>query len=273
MKVLPAILFMISIPVFGQGKISTDSGSVISYLQQIVSEDNRSAAIESFQGFVSKLEKKQTGLREKEFLQLVFTKTHQAYLKHYVAYASVDNLFTDGSYHCLTGTVLYSLILTELGIDHEVIETNYHIFLIAQTTEGEVLIETTDPASGFVDSPLEIEQRISSYKLQNLEASNAKLSYYKFNTAIFNRVDLSEMKGLLYYNNAVDLFNQKKLKESVHFLVKANQYYSSSRIDEFSQILLLTLQQSSLEYAQKKEYMKALVALRQNLVPMMAVLN
>jgi hypothetical protein len=204
---------------------------------------------------------------------MVFAKTHQNYLKKYVQYASVDELFTSGSYHCLTGTILYSLILTELGIEHEVIETNYHIFLIAQTSEGEVLIETTDPASGFVDSPFAIEQRINSYKQQNLEASNTKFSYYKFNAAIFNRVDLAEMKGLLCYNASVDLFNQKKLKESVHYLVKANQYYSSARIDEFSQLLLLALQQSTLEPDEKKEYMKALITMREHLVPLLATLN
>jgi len=227
----------------------------------------------SFESFLNKLEKKQTSFHEKEFLRYVFTKTHQTYLKKYVAYASFNNLFTDGSYHCLTGTILYSLILNHFGIKHEVIETNYHIFLMAETDQGKILMEATDPQFGFVDSPEGIEYRINEYKQQTLEASTANLSYYRFSSNLYESVSLDEMEGLLYFNKAVDLFNQSKLDACITSLVRANESYTSSRIDEFSQILILALQQSTLEATQKKEYMKLLVSIRQRAFPLVATLN
>jgi hypothetical protein len=234
---------------------------------------NHNIASAEFEAFVKQLEKKRTGLSEKEFLRLIFTKTHKRYLKKFVEFAPFNAIFETGSYQCLTATAFYALILNHFNINHEVIETNYHIFLIAKTKQGKVLLESTDLYNGFVDDESLINQKIELYKKNMITASNSTALYYKFSFELFNKVDLDELLGLLHYNQAVAAFNQNNIEEAVTHLSLANEYYASSRIDEFAQLLLLSLQQSKLDNETKRVYLKEVFLIRQKMVPSVASLN
>jgi hypothetical protein len=234
---------------------------------------NSPVSLTEFESFVKQLEKKRAGLSEKEFLRLVFTKTHKTYLKKFVEFAPFNAIFESGSYQCLTATALYALILNHFNINHEVIETNYHIFLMAKTKQGNVLLESTDLFNGFVDDEGLINQKIELYKKNNLTASNASAVYYKFTFELFNQVDLNELLGLLHYNQAVAAFNQNNIKDAVTQLTLANEFYASTRIDEFAQLLLLSLQQSKLDTETKRTYLKEVFIIRQKMLPSVASLN
>lgn len=232
-----------------------------------------SSSSADFQSFLKQLEKKRTSLNEKEFLRLLFTKTHKTYLKKFVEYAPFNAIFEDGAYQCLTATALYAIILNHFNITHEVIETNYHIFLMANTKQGPVLLESTDLFNGFVDDEHLMNQKIEQYKKNTLTASNSSAMYYKYSFELYNRVDLNELLGLLYYNQAVAAFNQNNMNHAVNQLSLANEYYSSSRIDEFAQLILLSLQQSKLDNETKRAYLKEVFAIRQKMLPSVASLN
>jgi hypothetical protein len=233
---------------------------------------NSSISSTEFQAFLKQLEKKRAGLSEKEFVRLIFTKTHKTYLKKFVEFAPFNAIFEEGSYQCLTATALYALILNHFNINHEVIETNYHIFLMAQTKQGNVLLESTDMFNGFVDDESLINQKIELYKKNTLIASNTTSVYYKYSFELFNRVDLDELLGLLHYNQAVAAFNQNNMKAAVSQLTRANEFYTSSRIDEFAQLLLLSLQQSKLDSDTKRTYLKEVFTIRQKMLPSVASL-
>jgi len=225
--------------------------SIETNLKAFLSTDHYSAySIKSFESFLRKLDKKNASAKsERAFVRYVFEKTHQRFLKNYEAYASLNETFDNGSYNCLTGTILFSLILHHYNIDHQVIETNYHIFIMAETAEGKILLEATDPLNGFVSSAKGIEERISLYKQNH------------------------ELRGLTYYNNAVNSFNHKNLEVAVQNLVKANESYFSYRIEEFSQILLLSLQQSDLDLKTKENCMNTILSLRQKSLPVILASN
>lgn len=262
MKKLTFLLaLLISLPSFGNG-----GGRVAStqfYLNSFLSTDDQHITTDlSFDSFLKKLERKQTSIKkEKDFVRFIFSKTHHEYLKEYQPYASFNDLFGNGAYNCLTGTILYSLILNHFDIPFEVIETNYHIFITVETKQGKILLEATDPIGGFVDTPNGIETRIATYKQNALTASNSKLAYHKFNFDLFNKVSMEELQGLLYYNKAVDSFNHQQLKDAVEFLVKAHELYTSSRIQEFSTILLQAIQQSDWNGEMKEKYQHAIYSL------------
>ena len=191
-----------------------------------------------------------------------------------MSYTSFDALFNDGSYNCLTGTILYAIILNHFHIPYQVIETNYHIFLTVETKQGKILLEATDPLNGFVETKSSMEKRIATYKQNTvLSASNSRLSYYQFNFDLFNSVSMEELRGLLYYNMAVDSYNHQRLEESIQFLVKANALYSSPRIHEFSQVLLLWVQQSDWKDEIKEKSLKAIFSIQQKNAPAIAFLN
>jgi len=81
------------------------------------------------------------------------------------------------------------------------------------------------------------------------------------------------MHGLMLYNQSLQAFNQSNWKLAIHCLEKANKLYSSERIDEFAQLLLLSLQHSSLDSAQKVEYIKSVFTIRQRVALTVASLN
>jgi hypothetical protein len=234
-------------------------------------EHYRSQSVKSFESFLHKLDKKNTSVKnQRAFIRHIFEKTHHRFLKSYKAYTSLDETFDNGSYNCLTGTILFSLLLHHYDIDHQVIETNYHIFILAETADGQILLEATDPLNGFVTSAEEIEARIAIYKQNQIQEQQRNKTYYKFRFELYNEVSLDELRGLTYYNNAVNSFNQQNLETAVQNLVKANELYFSYRIEEFSQILLLSLQQSDLDLKTKENCMNRILLLRQKSLPALA---
>jgi hypothetical protein len=264
------------VPTLAIANRGPDKGySVETTLKDFLSPDRYSVqSIKSFESFLHKLDKKNTSVKsERAFIRHIFEKTHHRFLKTYEAYASLDETFDNGSYNCLTGTILFSLFLHHYAIDHQVIETNYHIFILVETAEGQILLEATDPLNGFVTSAKDIEARIKIYKQNQIQEQQRNKSYYQFRFELYNTVSLDELRGLTYYNNAVNSFNHKNLELAVQNLVKANELYFSYRIEEFSQILLLALQQSSIDLKTKENCMNTILSLRQKSLPVMLASN
>lgn len=271
MKFLPIILvLLITCSVFAQ-----DDNRAATLLDTFLAVDQtESNSASSFDFFLKRLDKKKSSIRqENHFVRFLFYKTHQEYLKRYERHAHITDLFNSGSYNCLTGTILYALLLDHFQIPYQVIETNYHIFILAETEQGKILIEATDPINGLVTNALEIESRISEYKENFIPTTDLKRDYYQFSFELFRPVSRKELLGLLYYNNAVDAFNHQDLQESAECLKNAHAFYASERLDEFSQILLLSLQQSNLENQLRAECMKTVITIKGDLLSSIAFLN
>jgi hypothetical protein len=105
-----------------------------------------------------------------------------------------------------------------------------------------------------------------------LASTNSKRPY-QFSFDLYNVVSAKELSGLLLYNKAVDAYNLQDLPESVHYLKAAHARYSSSRIAEFSEILLLTLQQSKLDQNLRMECLEAVLSIKRENMPTLAFLN
>jgi hypothetical protein len=225
----------------------------------------------SLDNFIEKLDRKhQSSKNEVQFLYHVFTRVHQSYFRKYHEHTTFANLLTDGSYNCLTGTILFSTLFDHFGIRHEIIETNYHIFIVAHTEQGDVLIETTDPVQGFVTSSKAIEDRLKRYSNNEIQPQDETLAYYRYSFNLFNTVNQNELVGLLYYNLAVDAFNRQLLEEATSFLAQAGERYLSPRIEEFSVILLLAVHEKAMAPDKKAQLKKMLQTIRYKALPVMA---
>ena len=186
------------------------------------------------------------------FLRNVFSITHRQLLKQYEQYSGFGDLFQTGQYDCLTATALYSLVLSHFGYDHKIIETNYHIFLLVQTNEGEILIESTDPINGLEYQPNRIQARIQTY-LYDQEQIAANESFHIFSYSLFEQVSLTQMEGLLYYNQCVKAFNNQQWVAARTYLTKAKQHYDSPRTQEMESLLLSVIASNELEKSNLKE--------------------
>jgi len=166
-------------------------------------------------------------------LYALFMKTHSRFLHSYVQYTGIEEL-AKGRYDCLTATSLYADILTRAGFRYNIIETNYHIFIMVNTKDGDVLLETTD-RFGFIDDPEKIANAIAKY--QKNEIMNATASHYQYQHTIYNAVNPDQLPGLLYINQAVKAFNKEEWKVCSEKLSAASQISDSPRIAELTTLL------------------------------------
>lgn len=188
----------------------------------------------NYNDFVNDLKlKKQKWNNDHRLLRHVFYSTHREYLKKYEPYQSFQDIFWTGTYGCLTGTALYAFLMEELGFNYEIIETNYHMFLLVKTDDKEYLIESTDPAHGFVHSKKAISHRIKEAIEYNRDDSRS----YAFKYDIYKSVSHIELIGLQYYNTAIDAYNNENFVMTLYCLNEASRINPSERISAFIELL------------------------------------
>ncbi len=272
MRLLRFVLLLTPIMVWGQEtytKAANSNSAIHQYLQSFSQVDDLDAPLPDISHFVQKLQNKDITKSNFKFCRTLFQKTRQEFLHRYSQYASFRETLHTGTYNCLTGTALYALLLDHFDIPYTIIETNYHIFLLASTAEGPVLFEATDPIYGFVTDPQKIERRIQEYKTNVTETPADGKEYYRYEASLYRQVDLNQLQGLLHYNVSIEAYNKQDFPSAIHHLDKAFDLYNSPRISEFSAILLRALLESNLEQQIKGLYIDRVQSIRKKL-PVMA---
>ena len=265
MRLWIATFFLIPSLAMGQGEAVVDQSTakLEYYLNRYSQTDNKAASSQQVLKFVGKLESKRSSFkREKDFLEYLFFKTHHQFLRHFAEYPSFGDMLNTGTYNCLTGTALYALLLDHFGVDYRIIETNYHIFLMAETAQGEILFETTDPTNGFVCDASAIERRIATYRQNSVLAANSSKTYYHYDFDLFSGVNLDQVVGLLHYNLSIAAFNEQQLAASAIALARAIELYQSPRIEAFSKLILMAILTSDLDQSTKERYLRIIYAIR-----------
>ncbi|MEJ7642991.1 MAG: hypothetical protein WKF87_00215 [Chryseolinea sp.] len=224
------------------------------YLNAYTQADGSAPNSEALTRFIKTLEKKKASVgSQRQFISYLFNKTHRKFLRSYSSEVTFGQLVHGGTYNCLTGTALYALLLDHFEIEYQVIETNHHIFILAQSGDTQALIEATDPENGFVEGAEKIRARIEGYRKIELQKSDAAKTYFEYTTEVYREVSLDEMLGLMHYNLSVASYNKQDLVSAINHLVSATKLYRSSRIDEYSRIVLLTILESDLAPAVKQQ--------------------
>jgi hypothetical protein len=193
------------------------------------------------------LRKKQHYRSDKRFLKHLFYKVHRRYLKHYRDNTNLATLLEEGSYDCITGTALYSLLLDALGYKYSIRELPYHVYLMVSLEQGRdsLLLESTDARHGFTGSPARISKRLAQYS----EDLKAKEPYqYDYTFEINEQIGLRELAALNYYNVAVQHYNQQQFEEAKVFLIQARHLYPARRMQAL-QILLRQISEQQVAVA------------------------
>ena len=153
------------------------------------------------------------------WMEKVFYFIQRKQLKTYENYVSFNETLANYKYDCVTGTALLSLILSDLGIEHEIVEFPYHVTITMVFNGRRVMMEATDPLYGFVKSQVEYDERIEFYLYSD-----------EFPDPFMNVISVEQLAGLHYYNRAYMLFNDKKFEESFKMISKAEKLYPCSRV-------------------------------------------
>ena len=194
-----------------------------------VSLSAKTEAIAKLESLLSALIKKQQQYKSEEaFVEYLYYFTHRKLLKKYDQYASLSETLSSGKYDCLTATAVYSILLTELSIEHEVVETNYHVYiLINPKTEKEILLESTDPNNGLITNINDIQDIKNKYRTSNSELA---LGQINLNINVERTLKNKELIGLLYYNQSVREINKGNWIIANEFAKSANDFYPNIRV-------------------------------------------
>ena len=144
------------------------------------------------------------------FLRKVFIKTNRKELRRYSLYSTFAETMQNGNYGCLSGTILYSLILSHFNFDFEAIELADHVYLVARNKTSTFIFESTLGARGFISNKKDVDEALSSYDKRSLitESMEAVASAKNDDkgTGINNKIGMTELAGLQFYNEAIRNF-------------------------------------------------------------------
>ncbi len=182
-------------------------------------------------------QKRAKGTKELNFLRLIFQKTHQSILKKYEQHSTFNDMLEIGRYDCVSASAALGMLLDRYGYTFDIVETDYHVFIVVNVDEKNIILESTLPIGGMITGPSEVAAYLEAYKqveFAKLGSLNQRIGTPKIdlsNNSIFRKVSLYQLAGLLYYNDAILLFNSQKYQEASNQLTKALELYPSERIE------------------------------------------
>jgi|DewCreStandDraft_4_1066084.scaffolds.fasta_scaffold26058_2 hypothetical protein len=205
---------------------------------------------------------------EQVFLKKLFSYVHRHLLREFTEEVSFDQTISTGNYNCLTATTTFALLLRHFGISHEVVETTYHIFILARLNGKVWLMETTDAGRGLIRGEKVVFRQMENYR--HFVPAQGKEHVYVFRKNIFNTTSITGLRGLDFYNQAVYAYNRRDIKKSVYLLQQAAVYYHSPRIQELAGLLWISVQESQLNELLKNELTRRLAIVRNISAPLLA---
>ncbi len=234
-------------------------------LQLSVNYQNDNSPVEwkaQFSEYVAEMTKKRDkGMDEDMFITQLYYKTHKKFLKNYRNYSSFSHMLETGNYDCLSATIMYALLLNEFDIKFEVVETDYHIYLIAEYENGRIMLETTDPVNGLITKEDDIIERIDEINTRNQSLSEGYLTLQTDR----NFMSLVRLTGLQYFNASVAALNEGEIISAIDQLEKARIYDDAERFREYGKHLARVLvYDQSLSEETRQQYLLKLTQFLNN---------
>lgn len=192
---------------------------------------------DAWTGLVEELDSKASKKGDElNFLRLIFQKTHQKLLKKYELHSSFNTMLSEGKFDCVSGSAALGLLLERYGYSFDIVETDYHVFIVVNMGGKKVVLESTLPVGGMITAPSEVQKYLDAYK--PVETSKSKILNQGLagqqvdysDNSIFRKVNLKQLAGLQYYNDAIVHFNAQAFGQAVDQLSKAYLLYPSDRI-------------------------------------------
>lgn len=196
-----------------------------------LSDENWNALIQDLD---KRFDKKGT---DYNLLRKVFEKSHQALFQTYEQHSTFNSMLSEGKYDCVSASAALGLLLDRYGFQYDIVETDYHVFISVDFDGKDIILESTLPVGGMITAPSEVAEYLESYKpvaSASLQSVNKRLGAPKnelWDNAVFRKVNLMQLAGLQYYNDAISLFNQQQYQHASIQLQKALELYDSERIE------------------------------------------
>lgn len=191
----------------------------------------------------------------KSRMKKIFSAIHDEQLKKYELQCQFSDLFTSGTYNCLTASFLYGYVFDETGIPYEIMELPNHIYILAYPETERIKVETTNPEQGLMLADdrqksqfvkyLKATKIISEEEFKNNSTDQLFDEYYLTET----RINLRELVALQYYNLSIKDIEKENLDAAYQKLEKALTLYNTPRIEYMMYELIVSLVNKQEEYS------------------------
>jgi hypothetical protein len=151
-------------------------------------------------------------------------------------------MLDEGKFDCVSASAALALLLDRYGFEYKVVETDYHVFIVVNYEGNDIILESTLPIGGMMTAPSEVASYLAGYKVTTtaqLKSLNQRLGAPKIDltdNAIFRPVNLTQLAGLQYYNDAISHFNEQSFEKAASQLTKALKLYNSQRIEGLKEL-------------------------------------
>ncbi len=180
-------------------------------------------------------------------MKLLFELTHKTFFKKYLEVSNFNEIFTQSEYNCVSGTGLYALILEQYKIPFAIKEAPTHVFAIAYPETKGIVIESTAPNNGYlyinesdVEKSVDYLVELKYFTKEEVDSKGVRNIYNDF---FFSEeeIDIKELAGLQYYNEAIGFFEDEKFEEAFNSILKLKLLYPSEKTDYIGYLALANM--------------------------------
>lgn len=215
-----------------------EAGQEDSYLLFRAVHAEKSLSDEKWSNLVAELDQKfEKKGTHRNLLRQIFEKSHQQLFKTYEQHSTFNAMLDEGKYDCVSASAALALLLGRYDFDYKVVETDYHVFIVVNHEGKDIILESTLPVGGMITAPSEVASYLEGYNAGDsvqLKSFSQRLGGPKTDlsdNAIFRKVNLTQLAGLQYYNDAISHFNEQSFEKASTQLTKALWLYNSERIE------------------------------------------
>ncbi len=184
-------------------------------------------------------------------IKLTYSIVHSYILKKYNDLKYFQDIFIDGTYNCVTASMLYALVLDKLNIPYKVQASSNHVYLVANPGEKSIVIETTNPMFQITLFDGEFKKQYVDYlresKLISDEDYKTK-SVEEIFEQKFNEVrdaDFINLPGFQYYNKAIEKAKLNEIDQAYELIQKAYFFFPDNQVKILLNNILIAKLQTS----------------------------
>ncbi|MFW5707129.1 MAG: hypothetical protein ACOC12_04345 [Bacteroidota bacterium] len=186
-----------------------------------------------FYGFLDKLKENRRFRRKPEKqISFIFSEIHDEYFQLYTKAPLFSKIFTHGEFNCVTASALFAMAFDYYSIPYDIILLTDHVYLLAYPQQESIVVETTNPLRGAMQSYNQREKLTAVQSLVEMKVVTQEDVNRKGIDRVFSEVYLSEdnpslhqLIGTMYYNEALQRSDEMLYEDAYELYKKASFMY------------------------------------------------
>lgn len=186
-------------------------------------------------------------MSEVKLMKELHKKVHKRFLSEYQYISPFHRIFETGQYNCVSATALFALVLEGLDIPYAIQEQPTHVYIMAYPDTKAISVEMTALKDAYyLPGRKDVSKAISTLLELNVISeedirSKGELQIYH---AFYNTnsvVDLTQLAGIQYFNEAIIAANTDDYEEAFNIACKTEKLYDVEKIKLFKAEIVSTL--------------------------------